>query len=280
MSGPLHARIVSTAIAPHLARTGPIGRVHSVFRTAVNMELADELVTFALPSTGALPNGVVVDTMPLFEPGASVWSDGGMVLCQRQRIDLRRAEAWSPVLQPGGALRPLAEVRGALAPALAAADVRGGFSDDLRLLAANGETPARARDLAQALRYGDLSAVEAAASRLIGLGQGLTPSGDDFLVGVCAALRAVAHPLHTVFGTACAERARGRTTTVAEMFYRFAARGMFSARIHELIASLSQPGADLVAAFERALDWGASSGADCLLGVLVGGEAAARVGVR
>jgi hypothetical protein len=64
------------------------------------------------------------------------------------------------------------------------------------------------------------------------------------------------------------------------MFYRFAARGMFSARIHELVASLCEPSADVAGAFERALDWGASSGADCLLGVLVGGEAAARVGVQ
>lgn len=279
MSGTLHARLISTAIAPHLARTGQIGRVHSVFRTAVNVELEDELVTFAAPGTGALPNGVVLDSVPAVEPGSVVWGERGDLWCQGIRISLAGAQQWSPELPPRGALRSLEDVRGALAVAVERSGVRGGFSDDLRLLA-QGETPLRTRALAAAIEHGSLVEAVEAARQLIGLGQGLTPSGDDLLIGFAAALRATSHPLRTPCVTAWHALARGRTTTVAEMFYRFAARGMFSARIHELVWSLREPGADLPRAFERALDWGASSGADCLLGVLVGGEAAARVGVR
>ena len=40
-----------------------------------------------------------------------------------------------------------------------------------------------------ALERNDLRAFEAGALRILGLGQGLTPSGDDFVGGICFALR-------------------------------------------------------------------------------------------
>jgi len=61
MAGSTRARVISTAIAPYLYQSGVLGRVHSVFRSALNLTVSDELITLATPSTGALPNGVVLD---------------------------------------------------------------------------------------------------------------------------------------------------------------------------------------------------------------------------
>jgi Protein of unknown function (DUF2877) len=158
--------------------------------------------------------------------------------------------------------------------------VHGGFASALEAFA-NGATTADASAtwpaidaLVQATIAGDFDAASSTALRLIGLGPGLTPSGDDFLIGFCAALRATEHPLHSHLAETCGQLARGRTTRIAEVFYRYAARGAYSERVQRLIASLASCGADLADEFEWALAWGASSGADCVLGVLLGGEAA------
>ncbi|HET6318476.1 MAG TPA: DUF2877 domain-containing protein, partial [Chloroflexota bacterium] len=293
MAGPpaCRARVISTAIAPYLDRAGPIGRVHSVFRAAINVELADQLVTVATPSVGVVPNGLVVDASAVdvfstasVAPGTPVWRSGRALDLHQLRIELDGAELWSPRLTRRGEFRPLAQVRAPLARALQRQGTVDGFSPLFFLLtdeapdAALPMLAARAypaiRDLVRSFRRDDLGAATAAARQLVGLGDGLTPSGDDFLIGFGAALRAMDHPLHSRFATACANLAAGRTTTVAETFHRFAADCAYSARIHRVVASLTDPAADLRNELELALAWGASSGADCLLGLLLGGDSA------
>jgi hypothetical protein len=95
------------------------------------------------------------------------------------------------------------------------------------------------------------------------------------LVGLSAALFATGHPAARPFASACAMVATGRTTDVAERLHRHAARGEFCERLHRLMgAILAGEPARLPAAIATALDWGATSGADGLLGVLLGLRAA------
>jgi hypothetical protein len=258
-----------------------------VFSGAINIETDDaELLTLASPSTGALPNGLVMDTpadlRQTVSRQASASVRGSAIETEGLVVRLAAAEPWSPYLEPRGQFRALSDLRGPLASALRRRRDPGGFVDLLWLLiepdtalreGAARAYPAVAR-LTRALREVRLDDALAEARALVGLGQGLTPSGDDVLVGISAALRAAGHPLHDRFATGCAVLAQGRTTRVAEMFYSYAATGAFSARVHTLVASLTDASADLQAAFDLALDWGASSGADCLLGVVLGGEAA------
>jgi hypothetical protein len=143
------------------------------------------------------------------------------------------------------------------------------------ILAGQVQVPAAMRELARVHRQHDVSRVLDAAERLIGLGSGLTPSGDDFLVGFSAALWSKGDPLAQPFSNGCATRAANRTTDVAVEFYNSAARGEFSARLHNLLAAIadSDHGPDqqrLQREFRQALAWGATSGADCVLGVLLG----------
>jgi hypothetical protein len=277
MTDSVQARVISTLIAPQLERSGVIGRVHSVFATAVNIEMDDGLLTVAKPSTGALPNGVVVDGDVRFEvePGAFV-RGGGALRCPDLSVELACAELWSPVLAPRGAFRPPCEVGAALTLAVRRRAPRGGFAEVLWQLADGrcevvvAEGVPGIAEVMRGLRGNWLDQAAQGAKKLVGLGQGLTPSGDDLLIGLTAALRAADHPLSGKFAATCWELARGRTTAVAEMFYRYAAVGAFSARIHGLLAGLTHTEADLVRAFEDALEWGASSGADCVVGVLLG----------
>jgi hypothetical protein len=318
MNGRYQARLVSTAL-PGRA----VGQVHSVFRAAVNLEFEGALVMLVGPSVGGLPNGIVLDAEVDFSAlglvaGAvarlapdTLSVDGGRLL-----VELGAAQAWSPQLaQRALPLRSLAEVTGPLATALASVPVQGGFAPLLRLLAHGVDWPMDGLPRACAMAYpairrllagadaGDLDLAVDAARGLIGLGEGLTPSGDDLLVGFSAGLRAIGSPLDPGLAQACAQLARGRTTRIAETFLVHAARGEYSARLHRLVHALSaEPQAEPLARRASAeqsargaasaeppqvpplaggpslsdelsdvLGWGASSGADTLLGLLLGG---------
>jgi hypothetical protein len=115
---------------------------------------------------------------------------------------------------------------------------------------------------------GDLAQLQDGAARLAGLGNGLTPAGDDFLAGVM--LRAwLAHPAPQSFCGAIVEAAAPRTTTLSAAFLRAAAGGECDAAWHQLLAVLGTATDDeLARAVQAVLARGATSGADTLAGFL------------
>jgi Protein of unknown function (DUF2877) len=171
-------------------------------------------------------------------------------------VDLSDAVAWSPRI-PASA-RALSH-RGFV---LAEVDVPG---DPFRRAAAP-----RIDALRLGLVSGDALAAQTAALGLIGLGVGLTPSGDDFLVGMLAGLEATQHPLRAAVATAIARAARG-TTAFGAALLEHACRGEFSQRLHDvLIAIAAQEPVALRQATDRAMAYGATSGADTLAGLSLG----------
>lgn len=104
--------------------------------------------------------------------------------------------------------------------------------------------------------------------RLLGRGPGLTPSGDDLLLGWLA-MAAHAHrewglPDPGPLAARLAERAPGRTTRVAAAMYAAAARGRYAPAVG---AACSAGAAELPAALARLAAVGATSGLDTLAGV-------------
>lgn len=292
-SAGLVAALVSEAVRPHLDRAGR-STVHSVFRSAVNLQTEIGLLTVCGPEAGRLPNGISLGERLDFRtlgvrPGPRVVIDARRVTIPMigLEIDLTAASTWDPRVTriggPGARERwrgRSAWVRDLTADLLrAAGDPQAGFGSLLvpGSLLANGPSARlawpRLDRLSEALRHGDRQAARAAAASLVGLGPGLTPSGDDALVGAAAASAAL-----TVGGRdflrAVAQEAPDRTTIVASTFLRHAAAGEFAGRLHDLLGVLLGTDADAVpAAIELALAWGATSGADTLVGVLLGLDA-------
>jgi hypothetical protein len=84
--------------------------------------------------------------------------------------------------------------------------------------------------LARRLATADWAGLASAALGLMGLGQGLTPAGDDFLAGVLSALRfhgqSLGRPvLPHLFGESLAAHAAGRTTPFSAFLLGCAASG-------------------------------------------------------
>jgi hypothetical protein len=114
--------------------------------------------------------------------------------------------------------------------------------------------------------------VPAAASReavqgLIGLGPGLTPSGDDFLAGALALLDAIGErEAHDAMARAILDALGGRTTPLSGCLLRAAAAGHVGEKLHQIVSLLMT--GDIDAAIAGAGKIGHSSGWDMIAGVL------------
>ncbi|MGR7027815.1 DUF2877 domain-containing protein [Geodermatophilus sp. URMC 62] len=117
-----------------------------------------------------------------------------------------------------------------------------------------------------AVRRADLDAALRTAARLVGLGPGLTPAGDDVMAGTMAGLVLLGHPAAERFAAGVYALAAGRTTELSRALLRHAAAGRvsgeYAAVLHGLVGE--RP---LGPAIAGLLATGATSGRALALGL-------------
>jgi hypothetical protein len=235
------------------ARLGPApclpGRPHSVFARAVNFEAADgALLTLQEAGPIAAPFSAALTSWGAdFAGGALALDLGGA-----RRVDLTVRPARN------GAEVACTVIRDALA---AIPGLRGAAGLD----SARGRAARVA--LSRAVQRRDAADFLDAARALIGLGEGLTPAGDDFLVGSLAILHRLTDgwPGSAAVAPALTAHAVHASTTVGAAFLRHAVAGQFSEPLRDL-AMAKTPSAARAAAATLAR-MGATSGADTLAGM-------------
>lgn len=107
---------------------------------------------------------------------------------------------------------------------------------------------------------------------LLGLGPGLTPSGDDLLGGLLIALHGRGlHDQVTALSREIATLATGRTTSISRAHLRAAMNGQANETIHEICNGLLAGGTvDWPVLLDRVDTIGHSSGWDMLAGMVIG----------
>src|SRR5690606_18033036 len=278
---PPAAGAASLALRPLLDPPRRPARGIAVFPSALYLEMrgGPEPRVLAVVTSGAhrRPNAVVVGATRREHPfrgvreGGEAFAGDGRVEADGLRVRVRRWWDPSPAL---GAMQPAALAEGgrALEDALAAAGASGGGL-------AGHPGPA---ELAEACAAGDLAGAVEAAERIVGLGPGLTPSGDDILCGLLVSLRlvgdAVRHGRRAVWladwlGAAVTADAGTRTTALAATLLHCAAAGGAGAEVAAVLRGVAghEPPALPV---RRLLAVGHTSGADLAQGVLAGCRAA------
>ncbi|HEY8198143.1 MAG TPA: DUF2877 domain-containing protein [Candidatus Limnocylindrales bacterium] len=270
----LPAPWLSEALRRPLAER-PDGLVHSIFASAVNVSVGGRLLTIVEPAAGRLPWGLTVISGADFtafglRPGDRVEMTPARLRFVRTglQVDLGPARGWDPTIRKID--RPAPAERLSMAAELTPVGGLGRAADDpLRAWAA-------ITSLRSAAGAMDGKLLDRASQTLIGRGPGLTPSGDDVLVGFNAAMAAADHPLARAAALRIAVTARGRTTDVAQSYHDAAARGAYAEHLHDVIQALvAVDGDTLEPAIARMLAWGATSGADTLLGILLASDALA-----
>jgi hypothetical protein len=134
--------------------------------------------------------------------------------------------------------------------------------------------------LVRAVRQGDEPAIERATLQLVGLGPGLTPSGDDVLGGFLAAGHFIARGFDADverwvgIGAIVVAAASGRTTVIGQALLDCAAVGEVGEAVGALLKAVAARSSVLQPALERVLAIGHTSGADTALGALHGARLA------
>ena len=248
-----------------------VGAVHSVFSRAVNLEIQGEMWTLLASECADLPFGI---RLPVRSFGAFALNEGdglhtragfiGVGRADRRIVvDCRAAPLWAPSPSSGIAHGFAAR----LARLSQAATARAWVG-----------SRAMAREATRSLQ-GEARALEGALAAIVGCGPGLTPSGDDVLVGILAVLSS---PLAGDAGAQAAQAMRRaveglapRTTALSGHMLRQAARGLLGRMPLDLVTALA--GGLAADEFDCVLRnmpaTGATSGADVCMGVLAAAQA-------
>ncbi|WP_336645153.1 DUF2877 domain-containing protein [Microbacterium sp. USHLN186] len=282
LSGGSDAPVLGIASAPRIAA------VHSVHTWVVNIRCGDDLIALAHQRLDDAPWTVRIahDDWPALTASrvddAVALSPGGITLSRASgavRIGLAPDAARRLMPAEGApapsALRRTLEILSAI-PSPAAATPFGALAADA-LAAGIRRLRVSARQLLDAPSPEAADAVARSADRLIGLGEGLTPSGDDVLTGLAfvaahpgLALRPLLDPLSTV-----AAAAEARTTLLSAVTLRAALDGRARLRMHDLLLALIDADEPrLRDAIIRTAAIGHTSGYDILTGIRLGLELA------
>lgn len=279
------------------------GTVHSVFRQACNVRIEPHKLLTLLPAEkGNVPHGIRLSTssqsvfLDLFRVGQPVACRGGILRIDGPDfyVDLRTARPWHIDLKELhiDLLQPTQAQSWAIAwselttyhgkSGLSGITELPGHSAGQSIASATSEvlmqqTAHTVPALLRATSNVELQDAVIAIRLLIGLGPGLTPSGDDFLVGYLAGLWCTVrnNPSRlrflTAFGSELSEAAR-HTNEVSGAYLRSAAKGHISESIATLAQQLKQMNdlSSIRAATQAALQVGHTSGSDGVLGLLLG----------
>jgi len=242
------------------------GVVHSAFDRAANLLMAGELWTVLGAARPDAPFGIRLApgdgaarlNVRVNDP---VNVRAGHVSVGRLIIDCRTASCWVPT----GRMQ--------LAPGL---EVRLGILEQRARSRAWAESASMAHDVTEALgKAGSAADAElvAAVRRTIGRGPGLTPAGDDVLVGILGVLGSAAAGPENV-----SRRARligalapvlASTSDVSRHLLDQVARGLPGRALHDLGRAVIEGAPDDVMekALDVLLDTGCTSGADACMGL-------------
>jgi hypothetical protein len=271
--------------------------VHSVFQSAINLRPAGkgELLTLAISSEADLPQGIRLETPEGFSfegfqigervicrDGILQFEDSSMTIqlhgARRWECDLSRLEAdvtdpavsaaWSRVWEALNKRQRLWH-----ADIVADDFLR---SDELAKPGVARKAGEAIRDLLHATRQYDVTDTSA-VNALIGLGSGLTPSGDDLLVGYMAGLWCTVRDRNeraqfiSGLGKTIIRLAR-QTNDISRTYLYHAAQGQVSSRLAALAEAICQGESPdrLLEIAEVAMNAGHTSGMETVTGLMMG----------
>lgn len=251
-------------------RAGMSGRVHSTFRSVINVDTGQpELLSLTSASVARGPRSIMLglDRMDHYGVtcGDDVSSDGHTLRVGDSLVVVVAATpSWEDTVISGD---PVPERVNRLDSLLAQ---RQPLARTSPFEIAVAERVQRAiSSLSEALLGRDEDAAHRAASSLAGLGVGLTPTGDDVLTGAAFAASRIGEPLAVVWRAVARVVADEATNGISLTAMRCALRGRAAQPVEDLYAWIcGGPGNDLEHLVTEVHAIGHTSGADLVLGLL------------
>jgi len=264
----LKATMITPYVHDWLERSTAVSLLHRFEQACNVVNQLGEVVSIVSSSVGSGPFAIVVREQHVggFFTDNLIRIDNKQLVIGDVEIDISESTVWQP--QPNWvALRAKYPIwrkvilqieKVALSKRLANAGMETAVSDHLHQIE---------KQLIDALTMQNFDDFKTTVSKIAGLGSGLTPAGDDFLVGVLYGLFATCSAnVVQSWAEMVVETAVPRTTTLSAAWLNAAARGEAVAAWHELGEQLVVRGGEWETAVHRILAIGHSSGADALAG--------------
>jgi hypothetical protein len=252
----INAVFVTNQVKRWLA-TSSQPRILHVFDEVCNLtNEKKEIVSIVNAEIGNGPFNLLIDEPMLFtkhlDSGSNVSLHDQQISIGDLAISYAHAQTWDPMPRWD-------ELR----------NNRDEIANRLRLLQIESENEAILRfsdSLSLAIITMDLPAVKTGASKLAGLGVGLTPAGDDFLMGVMYAAWVI-HPQEAAkkITEEIATIASSITTSLSGAWLKSAARGEAGEVWHELFDAFLED-KNMYVPISNILSVGATSGSDAFAG--------------
>jgi len=283
-----HARSGDLDWINQLQRTTFHGYVHSVFDRTINVECSEngELYTLACQHLDNAPNTMLIDMDRFSELAIKVndivYADQRIVhIGDQLSIAMDQVTTWECQLPffPNdieSVINHLAFTKeiieqcgkcGGMKPDLTTSSI---FEQETsRLLSV------RSLMLQEALLEHRVSDALRHVAGLIGLGPGLTPSGDDFLVGLLSTFNMENSPgrIYQGFGEKIVDVARTLTNEISYTALKQASKGRVRESITRLLHSITcGKQEELILSLDKVLNIGSSSGTDIVYGIISGFE--------
>jgi hypothetical protein len=276
------------------------GRVAGVYTSAANFSFGKYLITLADKTQGNLSYGMLcdlsgIDLKTIINSGdpaqidadslragngsfeilfqvASVWSPEFRMLIEKKDIPFILANAGTieQKLTQNKKMAGLAPLICTIPQILANIP-----ADEMRFSILEHTAYNSLRMMINAIRSQDENALESAIKSLIGLGIGLTPSGDDILTGLFGTLaitmKADKNWILNIYKKAISQMA-GQTTDVSLNYLTATGDGYYPERFSNLVATIirSKDAKELDTPLKEMLRWGSTSGSEIVLGMLLG----------
>jgi hypothetical protein len=284
----LHAASIGEAVP----RDNFDARIQSVFDSAVNLRLANEdrLITVLLSDHYELPQGIRIVkkdiSLQSLTVGLQAASRGGILRFDSSpfAIDLRGAQIWRCRVRELNIDMSLPTVQKAWSTSLNLLTKGQRLKsteiivDDLFQIGTGSVLSQRmSKPVMQLIKTAEQFEVQGsaqAAERMIGLGPGVTPSGDDILIGFLAGLWSMAGQRDKqlsyvrLFGNEIIKLAK-QTSEISRTYLYHATQGQFSSSLSTLAEAI-RTGKDVEHATGEAMRVGHSSGMDSVTGLLIG----------
>jgi len=295
---------IGSIVAQRAQHHGVIGHIHSVFRCVLNIAFLEGGLGFIVgPEVGRGPLSICVD-IPEHIDLVALGLDKGLIVSRVAdlivigtnvlAVSIKEAALWESNLLFTNVLRMPRDIERNLMTLREVAVSSGKHSGLGQLIElsesdlSNEDVTSKMEPIAQlalprilrllkAIKSNNTQNLMESVTHLIGLGPGLTPAGDDLLIGLMLSMLYFAENLnvntarvHNV-NSAIISCVHARTTSVSQEFLIQAAIGNAHEQILNLIeVLLIRESNDVEQVARTVLAIGGTSGTDTILGVLLG----------
>lgn len=270
------------------------GNVHSIFNRTINIQCleSDELYTVACHEIDNGPNTLVlgIDRFNGFHVGTNetvIAANQKLVISNKLVISIEKANIWESKLpkypvnleifyQNISLLKRYIDLHGKGGGIKKSTMPQSPFDVEMSKILEERILMLQA----EIIKKGMPNVVDCAI-RLVGLGPGLTPSGDDFLVGLFTSMNIPNSPLylHRTHAEEVIKNAKALTNDISYIALKKASYGQVRESIIQLVQSIfTGKEEEVITSLNKVLNIGSSSGTDIALGLYFGLEANIKLG--